>query len=98
VRNAFGVGFGLTTAAVCGLLAWKRLPWARYVVDVLAVMSALYAVYDLGDFLLVGARTDTVILARLTGVPALLWAALWSAVSLFVVYAAGKRAVTRPSP
>lgn len=98
VRNAFGVGFGLTTAMVCGLLAWKPLPWARYVIDVLAVLSTLYAVYDLGDFLLVGATTDAVILARITGVPALLWAALWSVVSLFVVYAAGKRAVTRPSP
>lgn len=95
VRNPFGVGFGLATAAACGLLAWKRVPGARYIIDVLAVMSTLYAVYDLGDFLLVGARTDAVILARLTGVPAFIWAGLWSAVSLFVVYTAGKRAVTR---
>jgi hypothetical protein len=96
VRNTFGVVFGLGTAAVCGLLAWKRFPGTYYLIDVLAVMSALYAVYDLSDFLRLGARTDAVILAQITHVPAFFWALLWSVVSLLVVCTAGKRALTRP--
>lgn len=96
VRNAFGVSFGLGTAVVFGVLAWKRFPGAHYIIDVLAVMSSLYALYDLSDFLLVGARTDAVILAEMTRVPAFIWAMLWSIGSLLVVYTAGKRALTRP--
>jgi hypothetical protein len=59
-------------------------------------MSALYALYDLSDFLRLGAETDAVILARITHVPAFFWACLWSAVSLLVIATAGKRALTRP--
>ena len=59
-------------------------------------MSPLYALYDLSDFLLVGARTDAVMLAQFTHVPAFVWAVLWSLVALLVVYSAGKRALTRP--
>ena len=95
VRNGFGVFFGLATAAVFGGLAWKRLARAHYVIDVLAVMSALYALYDLGDFLIVGGITDAVILAQITRVPAFVWAMVWSVISLFVVYAAGKGALYR---
>jgi len=62
-------------------------------VDILAVTSSLYAVYDLTDFLFVGARTDAVILAELTAVPAFIWAGLWSVLSLAIVWGAGKRAV-----
>jgi hypothetical protein len=96
VRNAFGIVFGLGTAVGCGILAWKRFPGAHYIIDVLAVMSSLYALYDLSDFLLVGARTDAVILAQITHVPAFIWAILWSVISLLVVYTAGKRALIRP--
>jgi hypothetical protein len=96
VRNAFGIVFGLGSAVGCGVLAWKRFPGAHYIIDVLAVMSSLYALYDLSDFLLVGARTDAVILARITRVPAFIWAILWSVISLLVVYTAGKRALLRP--
>jgi hypothetical protein len=96
VRNPFGISFGLGTTAVFGVLAWKRFPGAPYIIDVLAVMSSLYALYDLSDFLLVGARTDAVILAQLTHIPAFVWAILWSVVALLVVYTAGKRALLRP--
>ncbi len=95
VRNVFGITFGLGTAAVFGGLAWKRFPGAHYIIDVLAVMSTLYALYDLSDFLLIGAKTDAVILAQMTHIPAFFWAILWSVVSLLVVYMAGKRALTR---
>jgi hypothetical protein len=58
-------------------------------------MSSLYALYDLSDFLLIGARTDAAILAQITYMPAFVWAILWSAISLLVVFLAGKKAVTR---
>jgi hypothetical protein len=96
VRNLFGWIFGLGTTAIFGLLAYKRFPFSAYIVDVLAVMSSMYALYDLSDFLWIGARTDAVILAGITGVPAFIWALVWSAISLVVVYGAGKRALTRP--
>jgi hypothetical protein len=96
VRHTFGVVFGLGTATVCGVLAWKRVPGAYYLVDVLAVMSALYALYDLSDLLRFGARTDAVILAQMTHVPAFVWACLWSALSVLVIIMAGQRALTLP--
>jgi hypothetical protein len=96
VRNVFGIVFGLGTAAVFAVLAWRRFPGTHYIIDALAVMSSLYAVYDLSDFLLLGARTDAVILAQMTHVPAFIWAILWSGISLLVVYAACKRALMRP--
>lgn len=96
VRNVFGVIFGLSTAAIFGFLAWKRFSFSHYIIDILAVMSSLYALYDLSDFLWIGARTDAVILAEITYVPAFVWALIWSAVSLLVVYGAGKRALMRP--
>ncbi|PON17400.1 hypothetical protein C2W62_13405 [Candidatus Entotheonella serta] len=96
VRNIFGWIFGLGTTAIFSLLAYKRFSFSVYIVDILAVMSSMYALYDLTDFLWIGARTDAVILAEITGVPAFVWALLWSAISLLVVYAAGKRALTRP--
>jgi hypothetical protein len=96
VRAPFGIFFGLGTTAVFGVLAWQRFPGAHYIIDILAVMSSLYALYDLSDFLLVGARTDAVLLAQLTHVPAFVWAILWSIVALLVVYTAGKQALTRP--
>jgi hypothetical protein len=77
------------------LLAYKRFPFSVYLVDILAVMSSMYALYDLSDFLWLGARTDAVILSDITRVPAFIWALLWSAISLCVVYTAGKRALTR---
>lgn len=96
VRNIFGWIFGLGTTTIFSLLAYKRFSFSVYIVDILAVMSSMYALYDLTDFLWIGARTDAVILAEITGVPAFVWALLWSAISLLVVYAAGKRALTWP--
>ena len=94
VRNLFGLVFGLGTAAAFAFLYWKPLAVAHYIVDFLVVTSSLYALYDLTDFLRVGTRTDAVILAEITSVPAFIWALLWSGVSLSVVYLAAKRAVT----
>lgn len=95
VRNGFGLVFGLGTAVVFAGLAWKRFPGAHYVIDILAVMSTLYALYDLSDFLLIGAETDAVILARMTSIPAFVWALLWSVMSVVAVCLAGGRTLSR---
>lgn len=93
VRNTFGLAFGFGAALVFGFLSRRPFPGTHLILDVLAVTSSLYAVYDLTDFLYFDARTDAVILAELTHVPAFVWAGLWSVLSVAIVYAAGKRAV-----
>ena len=97
VRNGFGLAFGLGTALAFAFLSRRPFPGSHYIVDILAVTSALYAVYDLTDFLFIGARTDAVILAEITAVPAFVWAGLWSVISLGIVWVAGKRAVRQTS-
>lgn len=97
VRNGFGLAFGLGTTFAFALLSCRPFPGTHYIVDILAVTSSLYAVYDLTDFLFIGARTDAVILAEMTAIPAFIWAGLWSVISLGIVWGAGKRAV-RHSP
>ncbi len=97
VRNGFGLAFGLGTAVAFAFLSRRPFPGSHYIVDILAVTSALYAVYDLTDFLFIGARTDAVILAEITAVPAFVWAGLWSVISLGIVWVAGKRAVRQTS-
>ena len=61
---------------------------------VLARFTIWSILYDLTDFLWVGTRTDSVILAAITSVPAFIRALLWSGVSLSVVYLAANRPVT----
>jgi hypothetical protein len=95
VRNGFGLIFGMGTATVFAVLACKRFPGAHYAIDILAVMSTLYALYDLSDFLLIGAETDAVILAQMTSIPAFVWAISWSVVSVIAVCLAGGRALRR---
>ena len=93
IGNGFGRAFGFGTALAFALLSRRPFPGTHYIVDVLAVTSSLYAVYDLTDFLFIGARTDAVILAEMTAVPAFIWAGIWSVISLGIVWGAGKRAV-----
>ena len=96
VRNLFGIIFGFGSAALFAVLAWKHVPLSAYFVDVLAVLSSLYAVYDLSDFLALGRRTDATILAQLTHVPAIVWAFTWTGVSIIVVFVAFRIAIRRP--
>ncbi|MBI3090398.1 MAG: M50 family metallopeptidase [Candidatus Tectomicrobia bacterium] len=98
VRNAFGLFFGLGATALFALLAWKNPPYSAYFVDVLAVLSSLYAIYDLADFLLYGGPTDATILAAVTHVPATIWAILWTVISFVVVFASFRVAVRAKPP
>jgi hypothetical protein len=80
--DAFTLAFCLGTAAAMGLGA-KLLP--NGAVDgvnlFIAAFTALYAVFDLRDDLWnseVRSRSDAALLADLTWVPAVVWAALWT--------------------
>jgi hypothetical protein len=87
--DAFTVLFCLGTATLFGLAA-RFLPasaveWLNLFI---AAFSALYAAMDLKDDLWNSAvrdRSDAALLAGVTGVPALIWAALWTVASLAVL-------------
>lgn len=88
-RDAFTLLFCFVTAVVMGASA-KWLP--EGVVDVvnlfIAAFSGLYVVFDLRDDLWDSAvrhRSDAALLAELTFVPALVWAALWTALALAIL-------------
>ncbi len=88
-RDGFTLLFTCGMAAVFGLGA-KWLPEAAVGMLNLFISSftALYAVIDLRDDLwnsAVRARSDAQLLAALTPVPALVWAALWTVLSVVLV-------------
>ena len=106
-RDAFTLFFALGMAALFGAGA-KWLPDALVggLNLFIASFTALYAVMDLKDDLwnsAVRSHSDAQLLADLTIVPAVLWAALWTLVSVAVLLggawiALRDRPVTPPSP
>jgi hypothetical protein len=50
--------------------------------DLLASSSCLYALIEVRGVVTASGTTDATILAGMTGVPAILWALLWGALSL----------------
>ena len=103
--NAFTLAFCLGAGAVLLGLSWLLPPGGvRAVVMVLAVFTGLYALFDLRDDLWhssVRASSDAALLAAQTHVPALVWAVLWSLVSVAVLGAAAVvslRRTARPPP
>lgn len=96
----FTLGAGAVLAV--GLLVVGRAAsprWARFAVAFLAVQSLLNAVFALRDLIGISALTvahsDARNLADVTGVPALVWALLWSAVSVAIIVAALRTFVVR---
>lgn len=92
-RNGFAVLYGLLAAAAMFFSAY-RLPVEInfYVVRFIAVASCLYAILDIRSDLFItvvpagpGLVNDAVALSQLTGLPAILWAVLWMAVSLIML-------------
>lgn len=88
VRNAFGLIFGVLFSG--GMFALARFLPEQYLEIALLWLggvSVLYAVIDTaGDLLTLSPRlTDAAILASMTGVPAIVWGLLWSAVSVLVL-------------
>jgi hypothetical protein len=92
-RNGFAVLYGLFTAAAMFFSAY-RLPVEvnTYIVRFMAVASCLYAILDIRSDLFMtvvpagpGLVNDAVALSQLTGLPAILWAVLWMAISLILL-------------
>jgi hypothetical protein len=92
-RNGFAVLYGLLAAAAMFFSAY-RLPAEvnAYIVRFIAVASCLYAILDIrSDLFITGIPAeaaivnDAVALSQLTGLPAILWAVLWMAVSLLLL-------------
>src|ERR1700737_1182753 len=92
----FPFAFCVATALALGLAA-KFLPASA--VDMLnlfiAVFSAFYVVFDLRHDLWSSARqhSDAALLARLTFVPAIVWAALWTTIALALLCVPAWRSV-----
>lgn len=94
VTLAVGVGAGLLLAAI-GLRAASGA--ARGTLAALGLASCLYALLDVKSDVLArpGAPSDAAALADLTGLPTLLWGAIWWLASLAVFAWAARRAWRR---
>ena len=102
VGNAFGIVAGLGLAAALGLAGyWLQPRWADGLLLFLAVQMMLNGVESLFELLQLAtgvprAETDAQIMARATGVPALVWAVLWSVIALVTLGSALRLAYRRP--
>jgi hypothetical protein len=90
--------FGLVYAALAGLVlvvVAAKLPVAasEALLAAIGAMSALYAVADVASDVLRrhSSQSDAAALARLTGVPAVVWGVLWIGVSIAVLVALVRR-------
>ncbi|GJQ64041.1 MAG: membrane zinc metalloprotease [Melioribacteraceae bacterium] len=76
--------------AIYFILAPRILPDIvnRYASIFLGITSALYAAVDIGQDIILNTYvgSDAYFLSVLTGVPAIIWGALWMMISLFVIY------------
>jgi membrane-associated HD superfamily phosphohydrolase len=91
-RNFFAVLYGLLAAAAMFFSAYRLSGDVNfYIVRFIAVASCLYVLLDIRSDLFAASPAgqrivnDAVALSRLTGLPAILWAVLWMAVSLIVL-------------
>jgi len=90
--NTFTLAYCLGMGAVLLVLARVLPPGGvKALVTVIAVFTGLYALFDLRDDLWSpgGGPSDAALLAAHTHVPAVIWALLWSAVSVGVLVLAG---------
>jgi hypothetical protein len=100
-HNPFGFGLGLAWGALLVFLAARNFRHLPRVIDALAVMLCLYAVYDFADFLVYDtARSDAGILARYLGLP---WLGYpiglgWVVVSLWLMWRGLRAALGGPAP
>jgi hypothetical protein len=94
VRTWFGFGYTLAAGLVLLLVAARLPPAAsEWLLAAIGSMSMLYALADiLSDVILRHpGMSDAAALARLTGVPALVWGLAWIGVSLGVLVAVVRR-------
>lgn len=101
VRNVFGIASGLALSAAL-IYAAQRLPvrWVDGLLLVLAVQLMLGGLESLFGLVQLSAAspvlTDAAIMARATGVPAVLWAIAWTAVSIAILLATLQLAYRQP--
>lgn len=85
VRGTFGLAFGILFGSAL-LVAGSWLPAVAVQVGVtgLGLTSALYALLDIRSDVIdrPGQLSDALMLARLTGVPAMVWGVLWIGLAL----------------
>ena len=96
VRSGFGVLWGLVTAAAFVAIArWLPDGVSVFVLRLLGVTSCLYAIWDIASDLLLRSvpGSDANALAEMTGVPGVVWGALWGLVAVVVTYRAVRLAV-----
>jgi hypothetical protein len=94
VRTWFGFFYGLAAGLALVTVASRLKPVVSEVLlATLGAMSCLYAVWDIASDVLLrtAAESDASALARLTGVPAVLWGLAWTALSLAVLAAVVRR-------
>ena len=88
VRTWFGVVYGLAAGLVLVAVASRLKPAvSEFLLAALGATSCLYAVWDVASDVLFrhSGQSDAAALARLTGVPAVLWGVAWIALSIVVL-------------
>jgi hypothetical protein len=93
VRNPFGLAAGVVLAvALLGGARYLSPRNAQLAVAFLAVQSGMNALFDLRTILLLARsghqHNDAAFLASATGVPAVVWAVLWAAMSVAILWVA----------
>jgi hypothetical protein len=94
VRTLFGFLYGLAAALVLVAVAARLRPAvSETLLAALGATSDLYAVWDVATDVLLrhSGQSDAAALARLTGVPAILWGVAWIAISVAVLVAVLRR-------
>ena len=88
VRTPFGLAYAVLTGLVLVVVAAKLPVGASEVLlAAIGAMSALYAVADVASDVIRrhSSQSDAAALARLTGVPAVVWGVVWMALSIAVL-------------
>ena len=94
VRTWFGFLYGVAAALVLMTVATKLKPAvSETLLAAIGATSVLYAIWDIASDVLVrhSGESDAAALARLTGVPAILWGVAWAAVSIAVLVSVLRR-------
>jgi hypothetical protein len=94
VRTWFGFAYTLVAGLLLLLVAVKLRPAAsEWLLAAIGSMSMLYAVADIASDVIFRhpGASDAAALARLTGIPALVWGFVWIGISLAVLVAVARR-------
>jgi hypothetical protein len=94
VRTGFGILYGLAAAFLLFVVASRLAPAAsEYLLAAIGATSCLYAVWDVASDVLFrhSSQSDAAALARLTGLPAMVWGVAWIAFSVAVLVSVLRR-------